>query len=272
MPGILYLSSTPFDLTTHRQLLASRLADKASGFAGTQLKMAGADDSAADRKAMLQGASAAVIVLGMVFGNVDPASSLSLVQSDYDEALAQQIPVLVYLMDEDEHLVLPKHVDTGRPAQQLADFKTLLCRQQAVRFFESADDLIAKILNDLHRIEDLKEAASAEATADEPKEDAAAGNKSNARLAAKRYALTPQRFSFFREEVLPVMQHTVPDNVLQEVLEFILVGNTMSAASVLVRSAAVPIDEAIEEVRQIERAIISTVKKHREQTGQEDKS
>lgn len=281
MAGILYMSSTPFDLAAHRQVLAAQMADPANGFAAVELKMPSADDSVKQRKALVNGASVVVIVLGMVFGNIDAQSGLSLVQLDYDEAVSHQIPVLVYLIDEDEHLVLPKHVDTGRSAQQLSEFKAVMCRQHAVRFFENAEDLAAKILNDLHRIEDLKQAAQIVA-AEVPEKSvgqAPAGaaapvvdNKPNARRSVKRYELTPQRFAFFKQHVEPVLTHQVDDAVLQEALEYILVGNTMSAASMMVRSASIPIDEAIEEVRQIERVIVATVQKHRAQNDTSGKA
>jgi hypothetical protein len=85
--------------------------------------------------------------------------------------------------------------------------------------------------------------------------------------ASKRYALTPPRFAFFKEKVAHLFQREMPDAVLQDVIEYLLAGNTMSAASALRRGAGISLEDAIEEVRKTELVIVDTVQRHQAQTG-----
>jgi hypothetical protein len=202
------------------------------------------------------------------------------VQLEYEAALAAGLPILIYIMDEDEHLVLPKHVDTGTPALSLSELKSHLSQTQDVRFYESADDLVAKLENDLLRVfapapavpAPVAPAAVAESTkADAVVEPVVEANEMPSGLtgtaASKRYALTPPRFAFFKEKVAHLFQREMPDAVLQDVIEYLLAGNTMSAASALRRGAGISLEDAIEEVRKTELVIVDTVQRHQAQTG-----
>lgn len=59
----------------------------------------------------------------MRYGHIDEASGKSLTQLEYEEAQAIRLPSLIYVMDENTHAVLPKHVDTGISADKLKSFK-----------------------------------------------------------------------------------------------------------------------------------------------------
>jgi hypothetical protein len=279
MSASLFISSTPFDLALHRNKIADALSQAKSGSPALRVVLAAPETGLAERLRLVRQASAYVGVFGMVYGNVDAATGKSLVQLEYEAALAAGLPILIYIMDEDEHLVLPKHVDTGTPALSLSELKSHLSQTQDVRFYESADDLVAKLENDLLRVfapapvpAPVAPAAVAESTkADAVVEPVVEANEMPSGLtgtaASKRYALTPPRFAFFKEKVAHLFQREMPDAVLQDVIEYLLAGNTMSAASALRRGAGISLEDAIEEVRKTELVIVDTVQRHQAQTG-----
>ncbi|MBC3926880.1 DUF4062 domain-containing protein [Undibacterium sp. CY21W] len=281
MSASLFISSTPFDLALHRNKIADALSKAKSGSPALRVVLAAPETGLAERLRLVRQAAAYVGVFGMVYGNVDATTGKSLVQLEYEAALAAGLPILIYIMDEDEHLVLPKHVDTGTPALSLSELKSHLSQTQDVRFYESADDLVAKLENDLLRVfapapapvpAPVAPAAVAESTkADAVAEPVVEANEMPSGLtgtaASKRYALTPPRFAFFKEKVAHLFQREMPDAVLQDVIEYLLAGNTMSAASALRRGAGISLEDAIEEVRKTELVIVDTVQRHQAQTG-----
>ena len=273
MTATIFVSSTPFDLALHRKKIADALKRQDAQRPALTLLSALPETGLEERLRLIRSAQVYIGIFGMVYGNTDPVSGRALMQLEYEEAQAYCIPSLIYLIDEDEHLVLPKHVDTGASAQQLSDFKSRLSTNPHVRFFNSADDLLAKIQNDLLRLlaPPAASGVTASAAPAEPQSEAAHQSPEAANIAEvvsarqtneKRYRLTAPRFEFFKDKVTPALTHAVSAPVLQDALEYLLANNTMSASSSLARGTGMPLDEAIEEIRNMELIIIDLVQKH----------
>ncbi|MEB0140483.1 MULTISPECIES: DUF4062 domain-containing protein [unclassified Undibacterium] len=274
MSANIFVSSTPFDLALHRKKIAAACALKDPARPDVTVLMALPETTLAARLQMVRNAKVYIGIFAMVCGDVDSKSKKPLLQLEYEEALAHGIPVLIYIIDEDEHLVLPKHVDTGVSAQKLSDFKTLLSQSQPVRFYESADDLVAKIQNDLFRVISLPvvvppaKPPAPPVPAPAPAPAPAPEVPPIVSLAARRYALNQPRFEFFKDKVKHLFTPELPDQVLKDVLEYILGGNTMSASSALCRGAKLPLEDAIEEVRKTELIIFETVQRYQAQLSE----
>ncbi|NDI85547.1 DUF4062 domain-containing protein [Undibacterium crateris] len=288
-----FVSSTPFDLAVHRKRLSEEFAREAADYFGATLTSALPETPIEDRLRLVRSAKAYIGVFGMVFGDVDASTGKSLIQLEYLEAQLYCVPTLIYLIDEDEHPILPKNVDTGIAAQWLADFKAQLSQSHDVRFFDSPDDLVAKIHNDLHRVLSPAQktaAAAAPALAPVPVPVAVAPvtvaavvtpQAQPAALSAaapetvetaavpavkknsQRYLLTEPRFAFFKSKVLPVLPPDFDDVPLKDALELLLASNTLSAASSLARGAAMPLEDAVEVIRKMELIIIDTIYKQK---------
>jgi prenyltransferase beta subunit len=87
----------------------------------------------------------------MRYGTIDPDSGQSITEREYREAKLQNLPCLVYLMDEDT-LVAFRNVDKGEDAQKLAALKRELCNASTghvVGFFRSPDHLAAQVAVDV---------------------------------------------------------------------------------------------------------------------------
>ena len=152
MTATIFVSSTPFDLALHRKKITESCGAPGTARPDVAVVATLPETSIENRLHLVRSAKAFIGIFGMVFGDIDPVSKKSLVQLELEEALAHHIPMLIYIMDEDEHWVLPKHVDTGASAHQLSELKGLLSQVQDVRFFDSADNLVAKVHNDLFRV------------------------------------------------------------------------------------------------------------------------
>ncbi|MBR7780692.1 DUF4062 domain-containing protein [Undibacterium luofuense] len=347
-----FLSSTPFDLAAHRKEIGDTLSA-----AGLHPALTFPDTPVSERLRLVRTSKVCIVIFGMMLGNVDPDTGKSLVQLEYEEAQLYSVPTLVFLMDEDEHWILPKHADTGPAGLRLADLKAQISLQHEIRFFESRADLTSKIANELSRLlgvniplpdsvlnapsayagmqqslssappvapavtapatvaasapvtpapvaapapapvaapapaappaavvtpvaatppvppvppavpaQPVAEPVSASVSAPTPapavadSKPVAEPEKPAARGKVQRYDLTGPRYMFFREKVQPALTIPVHDVLLKEVLEYLLVSNTMPAASAMAKGANLELEDAIEIVRQIELILMDTIR------------
>lgn len=87
-------------------------------------------------------------IIGMHYGSVEENSGKSFTELEYDEAINNKIPVLIYILDEN-HPIMPKFVDTGETAEKLKAFKSRLKKDHVVSTFTTPADLGKKVTQDL---------------------------------------------------------------------------------------------------------------------------
>lgn len=88
-------------------------------------------------------------VFGMRYGSIPDNHDKSMTHLEYDEAQRLELPTLVYIIDEENQPILPKHVETGPGAEKLRALKNDLKKRHLVSFFTSPQDLRARILHDI---------------------------------------------------------------------------------------------------------------------------
>jgi hypothetical protein len=88
-------------------------------------------------------------IFAMRYGSIDEETGKSMTELEYDEACKQDLPCLIYLIDEDKQAVLPKYVEGGNGAERLKKLKAQLKKKWTVSFFTTPDDLAKKIAQDL---------------------------------------------------------------------------------------------------------------------------
>jgi len=88
-------------------------------------------------------------VFGMRYGTIPDGYERSMTHLEYDEAQKLNLPSLIYIIDEENQPVLPKHVETGDGARKLRELKDILTKRHVVSFFTIPEDLAAKILHDV---------------------------------------------------------------------------------------------------------------------------
>ncbi len=91
-------------------------------------------------------------IFGMRYGSIDKETEKSLPHLEYEEAIKLNLPVLIYLIDEEKQPVLPKFMDTGEKAEKLRILKEQLKKNHTVSFFTTPDNLEKRIAQDVPRM------------------------------------------------------------------------------------------------------------------------
>lgn len=94
-----------------------------------------------------------VAILGMRYGSIDEETGKSFTQLEYEEAIKNNIPTLIYIIGNDCP-VLSKYIDVDERGEKLKDFKMLLRANHMVSFFVSPEDFATKLTQDLVNVLD----------------------------------------------------------------------------------------------------------------------
>ena len=71
----------------------------------------------------VQSCKAYIGIFAMRYGTIDEEIGKSLTHLEYEEASRLRLPILIYLIDEQNQPILPKHVETGESAKLLEALK-----------------------------------------------------------------------------------------------------------------------------------------------------
>lgn len=249
MTPSIFVSSTFVDLEVHRRLVRDAIIRLEFTFKAMEFFGALPDTPKEECLRLVRSSNIFVGIIGMRYGYIDPVDGKSMTQLEYEEAQAVRLPTLIYLIDEDHHPVLPKHVDIGDGAEKLVAFKALLKSAHVVNAFMSPEDLAAKVTQDVVRLV----GSMAKAPAAQVMPQLAA----NATLF---HHLTTPRFEFLKGKVAGIYALDVPDSVLRESLGFLLGGDNMAATFVLSRGTPMPMDDAIDGLMKIEKVLVELVR------------
>lgn len=143
-----------------------------------------------------------IVIVGMRYGSIEEGSGKSFTELEYDEAVKNKIPVLAFIIDEEQCPILPKFVDVGEKAEKLKQFKAKLNSSYLVSRFASIDNLKQLVEKSVRQAIDKISADKAEKNAAQSNEVALADYIAGAKL-FRRFALLPQRYSG-REVVLRI--------------------------------------------------------------------
>lgn len=144
----IFISSTYEDLIPYREEVQRNLIRLEQIVKGMEYFGSSPKDSLTVCLSQVRESKLFVGILGMRYGSVDEDSGLSYSQLEYQEAIKNGIPTLIYIMDEN-YPIPPKFVDKDSKAEQLEEFKGELKRKHTVSFFTSPDDLGKKLSKDL---------------------------------------------------------------------------------------------------------------------------
>ena len=88
-------------------------------------------------------------IFAMRSGSIPDGYDQSMTHLAYDEAQRLELPSLIYMIDEENQPILPKHVETGPGAEKLRELKEQLKKRHVVSSFTAPEDLRARILHDV---------------------------------------------------------------------------------------------------------------------------
>ena len=129
----IFISSTYEDLIPYREEVQRNLMRLEQIIKGMEYFGSNPKDSLTMCLSQVKESKLFIGILGMRYGSIDEESGLSYSQLEYNEAIKNEIPTLMYLMSED-CLVPAKFVDRGEKAEKLTEFKEGLKKQHMGKF------------------------------------------------------------------------------------------------------------------------------------------
>ena len=130
-----------------------------------------------------------IVLVGMKYGSIDKESGRSYTELEYEEAVKNKIPVLAFVIDENECPILPKFVDVGEDAERLKAFKAKLDQRMTSRF-KSAEDLKRLAVRAVEL--QVKKLTEVKGTEQQGNKDEI--NYTNGAKLFKRFLLLPERY------------------------------------------------------------------------------
>lgn len=131
MTSSIFVSSTFVDLEQHRKLVCNAITKLEVNSKAMEFFGALPNTPKEECLRIVRASDVFVGIIGMRYGYTDPATGKSMTQLEYEEAQTVRLPTLMYLIDEESHPVLPKHVEMGAGAEKLIAFKATVSNSSA---------------------------------------------------------------------------------------------------------------------------------------------
>lgn len=161
------ISSTARDLPDHRKEVLDACL-RQSMFPDMMEHLPASDSDAI--RVSLDMVDRADIYLGIYayrYGYVPEGHETSITEMEYNRAVERGIPRVLFVMDK-SHPITIDQVDTGEKAEKLEEFKEKLTTERVVNFFDSEDDLRAKVIDSLSHMREQVDAAQFHYVSDIP--------------------------------------------------------------------------------------------------------
>ena len=201
-PWRIFVSSTKEDLIPYREAVETVLTGMEHIPLGMEYFVSSPDSPIDVCLATVRRSQLYIVIVGMRYGSIEEGSGKSFTELEYDEAVKNKIPVVAFVIDEEQCAILPKFVDVGEKAEKLKQFKAKLNSSYLVSRFASIDNLKQLVEKSVQQAIDKISADKAEKNAAQSNEVALADYIAGAKL-FRRFALLPQRYSG-REVVLRI--------------------------------------------------------------------
>ena len=201
-PWRIFVSSTKEDLIPYREAVETVLTGMEHIPLGMEYFVSSPDSPIDVCLATVRRSQLYIVIVGMRYGSIEEGSGKSFTELEYDEAVKNKIPVLAFIIDEEQCAILPKFVDVGEKVEKLKQFKAKLNSSYLVSRFASIDNLKQLVEKSVQQAVDKISADKAEKNAAQSNEVALADYIAGAKL-FRRFALLPQRYSG-REVVLRI--------------------------------------------------------------------
>ena len=201
-PWRIFVSSTKEDLIPYREAVETVLTGMEHIPLGMEYFVSSPDSPIDVCLATVRRSQLYIVIVGMRYGSIEEGSGKSFTELEYDEAVKNKIPVLAFIIDEEQCPILPKFVDVGEKAEKLKQFKAKLNSSYLVSRFASIDNLKQLVEKSVRQAIDKISADKAEKNAAQSNEVALVDYIAGAKL-FRRFALLPQRYSG-REVVLRI--------------------------------------------------------------------
>lgn len=143
-----FVSSTFADLQEERQAVMQALLSLDHFPAGMELFPASDDDQFALISGVIDDSDYYVLVIGGRYGSTSD-SGVSYTEMEFDYAVKKKIPVLAFIHEKPEDIVAKKTDQNDNLRQQLEEFKKKIKTHRHVKFYKSADNLKAQVIQSI---------------------------------------------------------------------------------------------------------------------------
>ncbi len=146
---VVMISSTARDVPVHREQV--RLACERAGFEPREMMehLPALDTNAVEiLLRMVDAADVYIGILALRYGSVPEGAELSITEMEYNRAVKQGKPRLIFLM-HDDHPIRPRDMETGPGAVKLAALKARIGQERVAAFFKSPGDLRSHVVEAL---------------------------------------------------------------------------------------------------------------------------
>ena len=148
----IFVGSTFTDLQNYRRAVREALAQLETIVRGMEHFGSKPGSPVEECLNVVRSCSIYIGIFGMRYGTIPEGHDKSMTHLEYDEAQRLDMPSLIYIIDEDNQPLLPKHVETGSGANKLKEFKEILKKKHVVCFYTTPEDLRSKILHDVPEV------------------------------------------------------------------------------------------------------------------------
>jgi hypothetical protein len=145
-----FVSSTYLDLKEERQAVIQTLLQADCMPAGMELFPASDDDRWTLIQRVIDRSDYYVVVIGARYGSVDPQTSVSYTEMEYDCAVSVDIPVMGYVHEDPNQLTIGQTDKSDAAFARMLSFRGKV-QERMCKGYRSADDLAGKVaLSILH--------------------------------------------------------------------------------------------------------------------------
>jgi tetratricopeptide (TPR) repeat protein len=143
------ISSTVRDLPQHREKVMDACMRLGVFYPDMMEHLTAADANALHISLeIVDRADVYIGIIGFRYGYVPDGKVISVTEAEYNRAKEREIPRLIFLMSN-KHSVTADDVETGEGAEKLKKLRERLQMERVVAFFDSPDDLKAKVIQAL---------------------------------------------------------------------------------------------------------------------------
>jgi len=154
MLNTVFLSSTYVDLQPERESIMKAILRLQQRYFGMEFFGSDPEKSIDLSLSMLKKSTIYICIIAHRYGSIDKKTGKSITQIEYETAKNMNIPILAYFKDS-KCLVEPtsKFIDFDSTSRQkLEGFRQTLISNSVVQYFNSTDDLAAKVTADVAKI------------------------------------------------------------------------------------------------------------------------
>lgn len=149
----IFISSTYKDLSSHRAEVEKRLVGLEQIVKGMEYFGSSPETPLTTCLSKLENSRLMILIIGVSYGSIVPSTDKSYTETEYEFAIKQHIPVLVYIADTTSpDIGIPIDSVDIKYAEELNAFKERLKGVHTVSFFTSVEDLGSHIEHDVPEV------------------------------------------------------------------------------------------------------------------------